>query len=84
MDKIYEKYFDKSFYEVTKTSTRNIKNSLQDNMMLICGDFWGIQKFIFERLSSKNASKVLRAKSAFIQLFTEYLAKYIRNKLEIN
>jgi CRISPR-associated protein Csm1 len=53
-------------------------------MMLICGDFWGIQKFIFERLSSKNASKVLRAKSAFIQLFTEYLAKYICNKLEIN
>lgn len=44
---------------------------------LICGDFWGIQKFIFEGLSSKNAAKVLRAKSAFVELFTEYIARYV-------
>jgi len=57
---------------------------ISDNMLLISGDFYGIQKFIFDRLSTKNASKVLRAKSAFIQIFTEYIARYICYKLEVN
>jgi len=63
---------------------RDIEPLLKDEMLLISGDFYGIQKFIFDRLSTKNASKVLRAKSAFIQIFTEYLARYICHKLNIN
>jgi CRISPR-associated protein Csm1 len=35
-------------------------------------------------LATKNASKVLRAKSAFIQIFTEYLARYICNQLNVS
>jgi len=63
----------------------NSKNiELKDEMLLISGDFYGIQKFIFDRLSTKNASKVLRAKSAYIQIFTEYLARYICSKLKIS
>jgi len=81
---IYSRYFDDSFYSIVKESPKDIGKLLNDNMILICGDFWGIQKFIFERLSSKNASKVLRAKSAFVQLFTEYLAKYICNKVGVS
>ena len=81
---IYAKYFDNSFYDETKPKPKDINKILTDDMILICGDFWGIQKFIFERLSTKNASKVLRAKSAFIQLFTEYLSKYICNKFNID
>jgi len=58
--------------------------NLSKNMLLVSGDFYGIQKFIFDRLSTKNASKVLRAKSAFIQIFTEYLAKYICSEFQIS
>jgi len=63
---------------------KDISILLKKDMFLISGDFYGIQKFIFDRLSTKNASKVLRAKSAFIQIFTEYLARYICHKLNIN
>jgi len=63
--------------------SKDINSLLDDNIYLISGDFYGIQKFIFDRLSTKNASKVLRAKSAFIQIFTEYIAKYICYKLKI-
>jgi CRISPR-associated protein Csm1 len=63
--------------------SKGIEDILSDKMLLISGDFYGIQKFIFDRLSTKNASKVLRAKSAFIQIFTEYIARYICYKLEV-
>lgn len=62
---------------------KDISSLLHNDMFLISGDFYGIQKFIFDRLSTKNASKVLRAKSAFIQIFTEYLARYICSELKI-
>jgi len=62
---------------------KDISSLLQDKMILISGDFYGIQKFIFDRLSTKNASKVLRAKSAFIQIFTEYIARYICDKVGV-
>lgn len=81
---IYEKYFDKNFDNIVIEKPKNIKPLLSDDMILIAGDFYGIQKFIFEGLSTKNAAKVLRAKSAFIQIFTIYLAKYICNKLDIS
>jgi len=81
---IYEKYFDKSFENIIKPETKEINHLLSDDMILICGDFYGIQKFIFERLSTKNAAKVLRAKSAFIQIYTIYLAKYICYKMNIS
>jgi CRISPR-associated protein Csm1 len=63
---------------------KDISYLLEDKMLLISGDFYGIQKFIFDRLSTKNASKVLRAKSAYIQIFTEYLARYICSELKIS
>lgn len=81
---IYEKYFDKNFDDIVIEKSKDIKPLLSDDMILIAGDFYGIQKFIFEGLATKNAAKVLRAKSAFIQIFTIYLAKYICNKLDIS
>jgi CRISPR-associated protein Csm1 len=63
---------------------KDISPLIKEDMTLISGDFYGIQKFIFDRLSTKNASKVLRAKSAFIQIFTEYLARYICSELKIS
>ncbi len=76
-------YFNNKYKPIIE-KPKDIKPLLKENMILIAGDFYGIQKFIFEGLSTKNASKVLRAKSAFIQIFTEYLAKYICKKLGID
>jgi len=81
---IYEKYFQKDFDEIVKSKNKDIKHLLNDKNYLISGDFYGIQKFIFEGLSTTKASQVLRAKSAFVQIFTNYIAKYICYKLEIS
>jgi len=84
-EEIYKQYFSDDFYEDTKPQElKTIKELSSDNMVMVCGDFYGIQKFIFERLATKNASKVLRAKSAFIQIFTIYIAKYICHRLKID
>lgn len=80
----FENYFSEKFKNL-EVETKNIDELLKDGeLYLISGDFYGIQKFIFDGLSSKNAAKVLRAKSAFIQLFTEYITKYICHKLKID
>jgi len=78
------KYFSQEErFKTLISPPKDISKLLQDDMWLISGDFYGIQKFIFDGLSTKNASKVLRAKSAFIQIFTEYIAKYICFKLNV-
>ncbi len=45
-------------------------NNLGNNLLLISGDFWGIQKFIFDGLTSSKASKILRSRSTMVQLIT--------------
>lgn len=79
----FENYFSKDFIHL-KDNEIDINTLLSDNMYLISGDFYGIQKFIFEGLTTKNAAKVLRAKSAFVQLFTSVISKYICHKLNID
>ena len=79
----FEEYFNKDFIHL-KDNEIDINCLLSDNMYLISGDFYGIQKFIFEGLTTKNAAKVLRAKSAFVQLFTSVISKYICSKLQID
>ncbi len=78
-------YFNKSkkFANLIE-QPKDITPLLLDHMCLVSGDFYGIQKFIFDRLSTKNASKVIRAKSAFVQIFTEFLAKYICSEFKID
>jgi len=77
------KYFNKNIYTFDY-NPKDIDGLLSDTNYLIVGDFWGIQSFIFEGLTTKNAAKVLRAKSAFVQLFMEVVAKYICDKAGIN
>jgi len=50
---------------------------IYDENVLIFGDFWGIQKFIFEGLTTQYAAKVLRSKSAFILIFMDIVSQYI-------
>lgn len=77
-------YFDRSFEYLQEKRSIDLHSILSDENSLISGDFYGIQKFIFDRLSTKNASKVIRAKSAFVQLFTITLSRYICKELDID
>ncbi len=71
-------------FRYLKPKSKDISSLLEKEMTLISGDFWGIQKFIFYKLATKNASKVLRAKSAFIQIFTQYITLYICDYFKID
>jgi hypothetical protein len=47
---------EKRFKDLIK-KPKDITALLQDKMLLISGDFYGIQKFIFDRLSTKMQVK---------------------------
>ena len=79
----FSSYFNDDFANLEQ-DPKSIDEILQDRMFLIGGDFYGIQKFIFDNLGSKNAAKVLRAKSAFCELFMAVLAKFICQKFGID
>ena len=79
----FSSYFSDEFAALEQRS-KDIDEILQDKMFLIGGDFYGIQKFIFDNLGSKNAAKVLRAKSAFCELFMMVLARFICQKFSID
>lgn len=82
----FKKYFNEKFFDKTifKEKGENIDGLLSNEMSVICGDFYGIQKFIFEGLTTKHAAKVLRAKSAFVELFTKVVAKFICKELGLD
>jgi len=64
---------------------RGEKDTLDEKVFLIiAGDFFGIQDFIFDEVKTKFAAKVLRAKSAYIQLLIKVLAYYVCEKLGIS
>jgi len=70
------KYFNKQIYTFDYKQ-KNTDKVLKERNYFIVGDFWGIQSFIFDGLTTTNAAKVLRAKSAYVQIITEVIAKYI-------
>jgi len=85
--------YDKLYYEalepiedksvISKYDNEKIDKFLdkvENEVLMISGDFWGIQKFIFDGLSSKNAAKILRSRSALVQLITYAVADYISDK----
>jgi CRISPR-associated protein Csm1 len=87
--------FSKKYYESLKPSKQNsiiskyddekidnLVKKLGDNLLMISGDFWGIQKFIFDGLVSKNASKILRSRSAMVQLITFVIVDMIKKEFK--
>lgn len=78
----FESIFDNKFEEL-RPERLDIDSFVgeSESFLFIVGDFFGIQKFIFDAVSTKNAAKILRAKSAYIQIFTKVLAHYLREKL---
>ena len=71
-------------YHKDEMDIEKIKDYDEEKFLLIAGDFFGIQKFIFSDLPTKHAAKILRGKSAFIQIFTKVIALYICEELEIS
>ncbi len=49
---------------------------------LVCGDFSGIQSFIY-RITSKGAAKALRGRSLYIQLLCDAVSEYLMRSLEL-
>ena len=78
---------DISFYDFTKAVSAFVV-ALADNLaskeeplLLVQGDFFGIQDFIFSggRESNKGAAKILRGRSFQVSLFTELAALKVLN-----
>ena len=65
-----------------KDNDKSVKNNKQ--FLLINGDFFGIQSFIFDDIQAKFASKTLRAKSAFVQIIVKVLSYYVCETLELS
>ena len=51
--------------------------------LLVCGDFSGIQKFIYN-LTNKGAAKHLRARSFYVQYFCQLCAEFLLRELGLN
>ena len=76
--------FDKKYDYLIYKEKIDIDEIVKDEeVTIICADFYGIQNFIFENVPSSKAYKVLRAKSAYVQIFTKVLAKYIVELLDL-
>ena len=59
-------------------------NTATQDMAMIVGDFFGIQNFIFNNLPTAKAAKLLRAKSAYVQILTKVIAMYIVEELGLS
>ncbi len=73
-----------SKYHENDLDVENIKDYEKKKFLLIAGDFFGIQEFIFSDIPTKKASKILRGKSAFIQIFIKVVALDICKKLGLS
>lgn len=51
--------------------------------LLVCGDFSGIQKFIYN-LTQKGAAKGLRGRSLYIQLLCDGISQFLLQNLELS
>lgn len=73
-DKIISKYDDNKIDSLVE--------KLGEDILMISGDFWGIQNFIFDGLTSDKASKILRSRSAMVQLITFVVVNIIKEKFK--
>jgi len=59
----------------------NEKDGLGDGFTLILGDVAGIQRYVYGSRMYKGALKMLRARSIYISILTEAIARHIVNRL---
>lgn len=63
-------------------TTANFADTETVKWLLVCGDFSGIQKFIYN-LTQKGAAKGLRGRSLYIQLLCDAVSQFILQELEL-
>jgi len=61
-------------------ATDAIKREDKAKWRLVCGDFSGIQSFIY-RITSKGAAKALRGRSLYIQLLCDAVSEHLMQQL---
>lgn len=84
--------FASAIYKLKESGNTNIIDCYRDksgdveqkDFLYIAGDFFGIQKFIFDSVPAAKASKILRAKSAFVQILVRVIALDIVRKLGLS
>jgi CRISPR-associated protein Csm1 len=64
------------FYHEQNQDDKNYKENSIEKWQLICGDFSGIQKFIY-KITSKGAARGLRGRSFYIQLLCDAVSEQI-------
>ncbi len=57
--------------------------SVTNKWTLVCGDFSGIQKFIYN-LTNKGAAKHLKARSFYVQYFCQVCADFLLKKMDLS
>ena len=86
----YDKLYNEALYptqdnlisKYDKEKLDALLNKLGDDILMISGDFWGIQKFIFEDLTTNKASKILRSRSAMVELITYVVVEIIKDEFK--
>lgn len=68
-----------------KYNDKKLPNEQEKSFLIIRGEFFGIQKFIFSEgaESGKNPAKILRGRSFYVSLLTEIAANMILKKLNL-
>lgn len=61
-------------------TTRGIQEKTDSKWLLVCGDFSGIQKFIYN-LTNKGAARGLRGRSFYVQHFSLLCAEFLLREL---
>ena len=69
-------------HDRNKTLTLESLKSEKDKWSLVCGDFSGIQSFIYS-VVSKHAAKSLSGRSVFIQLFCDAVSEWLLRELKL-
>jgi len=59
----------------------NERNNLDEKFTIILGDVAGIQRYVYGSRTYKGALKALRARSIYISVLTEAVARHIVNRL---
>ncbi len=68
------------FYHQHHQDDKNYKKDNEVKWQLVCGDFSGIQKFIY-KITNKGAAKGLRGRSFYIQLLCDAVSEQIIRSL---
>ena len=69
-------------FDTGNLSNAKFKDMEVTKWCLICGDFSGIQKFIY-KITGKGAAKSLRGRSFFIQLLCDAVSEQLIRKLQL-